>query len=410
MDRLALYDGEKVKKTPFGSGQRFGEEEKKEVLEALEANTLMYCFGTKTKRMEQKMCKIYGVKHAIACSSGTASIHAAIAALGIGPGDEVLVPAITDMGSVIGVLYQNAIPIFLDVDGDTFNIDIDDIEKKITERTKAIIVVHHMGYPCDMDRILEIARKHEIKVVEDCAQAWHARYGDNFVGTMGDVGCFSFNDYKHLSTGEGGLCITNDTKLAENIRLYTDKGYYRDGSGRKSSFLAPNYRISEICSAVAIGQLSKLDGIVERRRAIALELDRVIGGIKGLYPARIPEKGMGSYWKYLFRFDASEFGTPREEFLKALQAEGIECGGSHIPVPVYKYEIFENLTAFSKSNYPFKSMDLNSDYSYDEPCCPKSQKTLDDMVVIPITEFYTDDDVKDICLALRKIATYYLYE
>lgn len=407
MEQLAVFGGQRTKETPFAEGRRFTDEEKREVLEALDANTLFYRYGEKTKKMEKKMCELYGTKHAVATSSGSAAVHTAVAALGIGPGDEVLVPAITDMGSVIGILYQLAIPVFLDIDPNTYNLEIQDIERKISSRTKAILVVHYMGYPCDMAAIIEIAERYNLKVIEDCAQAWHARYRGKPVGTMGDVGCFSFNDFKHLSTGEGGICITNDGETAERIRLYTDKGYYRDGSGRKSEFLAPNYRISEICSAVAIGQLGKVTRIAERRNEIGTVLNSALNGIKGLYPMKVAEGAYCSYWFYLLRFEEEEFGISRDDFLKALEAEGIPCGGAHIATPLYDYGVFKNRNAFPGTNFPFECRDINADYSYQEPHCPNSQPLLDKSVIIRISEFYSDEDVGDIYRAIHKISRYY---
>lgn len=407
MEELALYGGVKAKSTPFTSGRRFTDEEIREVTEILQGNTLFYHYGGKTAKMEQKMCGMYGVKHAIACSSGSATIHCAVAALGLGPGHEVLVPAVTDAGSVIGVLYQGAIPVFLDMDQNTFNLDINDIEGKITDRTKAIIAVHYMGNPLDMDRILAIARKYNLFVIEDCAQSWHARYKGRLVGTFGDVGCFSLNDFKHIGTGEGGLCITDDPEVAGRLRLYTDKCYYRDGSNRYCDFLAPNYRISELCSAVAIAQMDKLEYITQRRNQIAQKLNKTLEEIKGLYPMQVQDGSFCSYWFYMARLEEKEFGVSRNEFLKIMRAEGIPCGGGHTPTPLYDYGLFKNLNAFAGTHYPFKSKDFNSDYSYEKTNCPNSQLYLDKTVIVTINEFYSDEDVEDICRAFKKVACYF---
>ena len=407
-EELALFGGNKVKQTPFKSGRKFTEDEVREVTEVLQGNSLFYRNGGKTKKMENIMQELYGVKHAIAASSGTASVHCAVAALGIGPGHEVLVPAITDMGTVIGVLYQGAIPVFIDTDNDSFNFDINDFEKKITKRTKAIIVVHYMGNPCDMVAIIAIAKKHNIYVIEDCAQSPHARYKGKLVGTMGDIGLFSFNDFKHMSIGEGGLCITDNDELAKKIRLYTDKAYCREnGTVCFSEFLAPNYRISELCSAVAVAQLGKLDFLTKRRNEIARLINKAVENTKGFYPMSVRDDSFCSYWFYLARVEESELGVSRDEFVEALNAEGIPCSGSHTPTPIYDYGIFKNLNAFPGTDYPFKSTDFNNDYSYDDPDCPKAQPLLDKTIKIQINEFYSDDDVKDICKALVKITDYY---
>ena len=405
---LALLGGPKVKAVPFTTGKRFTENEVREVTEVLQGNSLFYANGGKTSKLEAKMCRMYGSKYAIASSSGTAGIHCAVAALGIGPGHEVLVPAVTDMGSVIGILYQGAIPVFVDVDMDTFNFDISDFEKKITKRTKAVQVVHYMGNPCDMDEILRIARENNIFVIEDCAQSAYARYNGKLVGTMGDIGCFSINDFKHISSGEGGICITNDAQLASKIRLYSDKAYDRESESVKfSEFLAPNYRISELCSAIAVAQLDKLDLLVARRNHIAQAISNAIADVNGIYPMQVKEGSFCSYWYYLIRLEENEFGASRDIFVEALNAEGIPCSGSHTPVPVYEYGVFKNLNAFPGSKYPFISKDLDNNYSYENPDCPNAQKLLDKTVKIVISEFYSDGDTEDICKAIQKIAKYY---
>ena len=406
MEKLAIHGGPKLKKTPFAQGRRFGDAEINELTEILQGNTLFYRYGDKTAKMERRMKELYGVEYAIACSSGSASIHCAVAALGIGPGDEVLVPSVTDMGSVIGILYQGAIPVFLDMDmiTESFNFDLNDIEGKITGRTKALLVVHHMGNPCDMDKIMEIAERRNLFVIEDCAQSWHARHKGKLVGTMGDVGCFSLNDFKLISTGEGGLCVTNNELLAERIRLYTDKCYYRDGSGRMGDFLAPNYRISELCSAVGYAQMGKLEWITQSRNRMARKIDETVTGIKGLYPMRVGEGSFCSYWFYLVRIDEDEFGISRDDFVEIMNAEGVPCGGSHTPTPLYDYNVFKILNAFEGTQYPFKSKDFASDYSYENPNCPNSQPFLDKTIIITLDEFYSEEDVADICAVFTKIA------
>ena len=405
---LALLGGPKVKTVPFATGKRFSEEEVREVTEALQGNSLFYANGGKTNKLEAKMCSMYGSKYAVASSSGTAGVHCAVAALDIGPGHEVLVPSVTDMGSLIGILYQGAIPVFVDVDMDTFNIDIDDFERKISKRTKAVMVVHYMGNPCEMDKILRIARENDIFVIEDCAQSPHARYDGKLVGTMGDIGCFSINDFKIISSGEGGLCITNDAMIASKMRLYSDKAYDRESKPVKfSEFLAPNYRISELCSAVAVAQLEKLDRLTARRNSIAQTINQAVESIKGIYPMQVKKGSFCSYWFYLFRLEEYTFGVSRDSFVDALNAEGIPCSGSHTPVPVYEYGVFKNLNAFPGSKYPFVSKDLENNYSYDNPECPNTQKLLDKTVKIVINEFYSDEDIQDICKAIHKIANYY---
>ncbi|MCL2527541.1 MAG: DegT/DnrJ/EryC1/StrS family aminotransferase [Defluviitaleaceae bacterium] len=405
---LALYGGPKSKTTPFATGKRFTSEEVNEVTELLQGNSLFYRNGGKTAKMEERMCELYCMQYAVACSSGTAAVHIAVAALGIGPGDEVLMPAITDMGSIIGVLYQGAIPIFLDMDQDTFNFDINDLEKKITPKTKAIMVVHYMGNPCNMDAIMDMAGKHNLYVIEDCAQSPHARHKGKLVGTMGHIGCFSFNDIKHVSTGDGGICITNDANLAGQMRMYTDKAYCRKTPVVKfSEFLAPNYRISDLCSAVGYAQLGKLDALTKRRHYIAQAINKTMESIDGLNPMQVSEGSFCSYWFYLARLEEDEIGVSRNEFVEAMNGEGIPVNGSHTPTPVYDYGVFKNLNAFPGTGYPFVSKDFDSNYSYKNTDCPNAQPLLDKTVIIRINEFFSDQDIADICKALEKVAKYY---
>ncbi len=186
------------------------------------------------------------MKHAVAGSSCTAVIHAAVAALGIEPGDEVITSPITDAGSVIGVLYQHGIPVFADVDPGTYTITADTIAAKITPRTRGIVAVHLWGNPCPMDEILQLARARNLWVIEDCAQAIWARYNGKLVGTMADAGAFSFNEFKHLACGDGGVVVTNNEETYRRCHLYADKAYDRLGGQRAPEFLAPNYRMTEL--------------------------------------------------------------------------------------------------------------------------------------------------------------------
>ena len=188
MSKLALLGGEKTKKTPYGSGKRFGDEELRYLKEALDQNTLFYWSGNKARQFCERFSDMYGMKHCVTTSSGTASIHVALGALGITAGDEVITSPVTDMGSIIGILYQNAIPIFADLDPHTYNLDPKSVEEKITDKTKAIVVVHLAGNAADMDAIMDIARKHNVRVIEDCAQSYLTYYKGKLVGTIGDIG------------------------------------------------------------------------------------------------------------------------------------------------------------------------------------------------------------------------------
>jgi len=253
-EKLAIDGGPKAKPTPYGTGRRFGLEEARELLEALDQNTLFYVHGNKVKTFVREFADLYGVNYAVATSSGTGAIHVALGAAGVSVGDEVITSPITDMGTLIGILYQNAVPVFADLEPYSYNMSPEAVAACVTDRTKAILVVHLAGNPADMDPIMEIARTHGLTVIEDCAQSALARYRGRYVGTIGDFGAFSTNDYKHISTGDGGVVLVNgDEATFHRTHMFADKNYNRFGETVRGTipYLAPNYRMTELQGAVS---------------------------------------------------------------------------------------------------------------------------------------------------------------
>lgn len=405
MEKIALYGGEKTKTTPYGTGKRFGAEEIALVTEALEQNTLFYWKGKMTKRFCAKFADMYGAKYCAASSSGTASIHVALGACGIGCGDEVITSPITDMGSVIGILYQNAIPVFADLDPHTYNMTPESVEAKITDKTKAIIVVHLAGNAAEVDKIVEVAKKHNIYVIEDCAQAYCCEYKGKYVGIFGDIGCFSLNDFKHISAGDGGMIITDNEELYHNAVMFADKNYNRFGAdvAKNVTNLAPNYRMNELTAAVAIAQLDKVEDICARRNAFCEELNREIESIPGISAHKITDGCKSSWWFYLLRVNEEELGADNEEFAKALRAEGINAYAGYLPSCVYQYDMFKNKTIYpGNSQYPF-----DGSYEYKDGDCPVAEEILDTCIKLHITEFYNKQDLEDTIKAIKKTAQYY---
>lgn len=404
---LAIHGGSKVKTTPFGTGKRFGTEEANELLEALEQNTLFYHFGKKVKQFLHDFNEIYGVKYSVATSSGTAAIHVALGAAGVTVGDEVITSPITDQGTLVGILYQNAIPVFADLDPHTYNLDPESIEARITKRTKAIVVVHLAGNPCDMDPIMEIAQKHNLKVIEDCAQSYLTRYKGKLVGTIGDYGCFSTNDFKHISTGDGGMVTINSGSEADYhiTHAFADKNYQRFGQDvvRDLSYLAPNYRMTELQGAVGIAQLKKMPWICEQRHQFGDRITEGIRDLAGISAHQITPGGWGSYWFYMLRVDESKLSCTRNEFSAALAAEGISNGAGYIAQVVYMQKMFQNKQAYLNSHFPFEL----SDVSYEEGLCPVAEQILSTAIRIPVSEFYTEQDAEDIISGIRKVAEFY---
>lgn len=406
-NRLAIHGGPKVKTTPFGTGKRFGLEEAKELMEALEQNTLFYHHGQKVKQFLHDFNQLYGVKYSAATSSGTAAIHVALGAAGVTVGDEVITSPITDQGTLIGILYQNAIPVFADLDPHTYNLDPTSVEARITPRTKAIVVVHLAGNPCDMDPIMEIARKHHLKVIEDCAQSYLCRYKGRLAGTIGDYGCFSTNDFKHISTGDGGIVTVNSGE-EEDFRVvhaFADKNYQRFAGQtmRDLSYLAPNYRMTELQGAVGIAQLKKLPWICEKRHQYGERITEGIRDLPGIEPHGVTEGGWCSYWFYMFRVNETALGCTRDEFTRALAAEGIPAHPGYIPEVVYMNPLFQKRQAYLNSHFPFEL----SEVSYRRGLCPTAEQILRTAVRIGISEFFTTEDVEDIIRGIRKVAAYY---
>ena len=404
---LALNGGPKAKQHPYAQGKRFGDEELEMLKSALDQGTLFYAAGSQVKDFCREFAAMLGVRHCIPTSSGTAAIHVALGALGVSPGDEVITAPITDQGTIIGILFQGALPVFCDIEYDTFSFDLKHLEKCITDRTKAVIPVHLSGSPNDLDPIIEVARKHEIPVVEDCAQAYLADYKGRPVGAIGDIGCFSLNDWKHISGGDGGMVVTDDDELARLAALFADKWYDRSGGERSLAYLAPNYRMSELVGAVGRAQLKKLEGIVEGRRSVAARWDRAVRNVRGLHPARPPEGCRSSYWFYPLRVEKEEMGCDRDTFVKALNAEGIPCYGPYVPRPKYLEPLFTERHAFFRTSCPFDCQYASRRIEYKPGLCPKAEHLIESTLVVPCKEWFGEEDAEETAAAIEKVGRFY---
>lgn len=404
---LAIKGGQPVKTTPFGAGQRFGLEEATQVLEALQQNTLFYHFGNKVKTFLNDFNELYGVPYSVAASSGTAALHIAMGAAGVTVGDEVITSPITDQGTLIGILYQNAIPVFADLDPYTYGMDPASIEARITERTKAIVVVHLAGNASDMDAIMDIARRHKLKVIEDCAQSYLTRYKGRLVGTFGDYGCFSTNDFKHISTGDGGIVTVNsgDEQDYRTTHAFADKNFQRfeDAVLKELHYLAPNYRMTELQGAVGIAQLKKLPWICSVRQRYGDQLTTELRGLPGIAVHEVKPEIECTYWFYMLRLRLEELTCTREAFCAALAAEGVPNMMGYIPAVMYKQPMFQKRQAYLGSHFPFELTGA----TYEEGLCPVAEDILATAVRLPIHEFYTPQDMAETAAAIRKVASYY---
>ncbi|MBI2193797.1 MAG: DegT/DnrJ/EryC1/StrS family aminotransferase [Planctomycetes bacterium] len=401
-EKLALDGGQPVRTGPFPRRTPFGDREIELVTEAIRSQNLFGPSGRMVSEFERRFAALYGLQHAAASSSGTAAIHVAVGTINPDPGDEIITAPITDLGSVVPILYQTAVPVFADVDG-TYTMDPEDVERKITRRTKAILVVHLFGNPCDMDAMLDISKRHGIPLIEDCSQAHLTAYRGRLVGTMGDLGAFSLQQSKHLTTGDGGMTVTRRGEWAERMRLFVDKAWTRKpGWGpRTYLFLSPNYRMTELQGAVGIAQCERVQGVVRRRNELGSLLSRLIEGIRGVHAPPVTPGGVHTYWSYPLRVTRWK----PETFAKALQAEGVPASGGYIGKPIFLCaDALCRWETFGRSGFPFTSPYVDGRRVYDESLCPRAQEALDHMVNLPVHESLADEDVKDMARAVQKVS------
>jgi len=402
-ETLAVRGGKPVRSTPFPRRAPFGEREIELVTQAIRSQDLFCYSGTMCKELEKRFAGFYGASHAVASSSGTAAIHIAIGALNPDPGDEIITAPITDGGTVVPILYQGAIPVFAEVDS-SYCMDPADVERKITSRTRAILVVHLFGNPCDMDAMTDIAKRHGVALIEDCSQAHCTSYRGKLLGQFGDIAAFSLQQSKHMTTGDGGMTITSRENLARRMMLFSDKGWARKpGWGaRVYELLAPNYRMTELQGAVGLAQLDKVRAVVERRNELGSLLTRRIAGVKGIRPAPLTPGGKHSYWLYALgmeSFDALEFA-------KALSAEGVPAGAGYIGDPIYLClaPLMDRRT-FGRSAWPLEGAGGHAPVEYRRGLCPRTEEALRRMVTLGIHEGYSEADVEDMAAAIAKVAS-----
>ena len=386
------------------SGRDLGDDEIVNLVAAIESGTLTSTKGSFVKKLEQRFSDHLGANHVYACSSGTAALHTALAAIDPEPGDEVVTTSITDMGALTPILYQSAIPVFADVDPKTYNVTAETIEAALSPRTRAIMVTHLFGNPAKMGEIMELARSKKIPVIEDCAQAFGAQVEGVPVGTLGDIGCFSLQQGKHITTGEGGLVSTNDADYARRMFLFINKAWGYGDSNPDHYFLALNYRMNELAGAVAVAQLEKLHEFVQRRQKIAAELSKGLAGIVGL---EIPYHDAGvehTYWKYSLRVDSSAFEGGMDELAKQLREQNIFCAPRYIQKPAFECQVIRDQCTFGKSRFPFNLARPEAvDYSREK--FPGTYEALASVLVLPLNERYTSAHVQYVVNSIREVAT-----
>ncbi len=382
------------------SGRTLAAEELALLSEVIQSGTLTSTKGTFVKSFESEFARLLGLKQAIACASGTAAIHAAIAAVDPNPGEEIVTSPITDMGALSPILYQGAIPVFADVDEKTYNVTASTIEACLSERTRAIVVTHLFGNPCEMGEIMEVARGRNLPVIEDCAQAFLARHQGRLVGTIGTIGCFSLQQGKHITTGEGGIVVTNDEALARRMFLFINKAWGYGDADPDHYFLALNYRLSELQGAVALAQLPKLHSVVERRIAMAHKLTARLRGLRGLETPHLNPANVHTYWKYCLQVDRELISGGANGVARLLKEQGIASAPRYIQKPAFMCEVFQQQRTFGTSGYPF-TLARTEALNYERARFKGTFEALESVLVLPWNENYEDKHINYIADAVQ---------
>lgn len=395
MERRGAAIPVKLPSDQDASGRTLGREELELLESVIRSGVLISTKGTFVRRLEELLAMRFGVRHAVACSSGTAAIHAAIAALDPEPGDEIVTSPITDMGAITPILYQGAVPVFADVDRRSFTITAKSIERCLSSRTRAIVVTHLFGCPAEMGPILRLADERGVPVIEDSAQAYLAASEGALVGTLGAVGCFSLQQGKHVTTGEGGVVITDDDRLARRIRLFVNKAWDYESSEPDHMFLALNYRMTELQGAVGVAQAAKIDASVERRVATAARLSERLRGVAGLTPPWIPPESVHSFWKYCVRIDSTVVPGGPVALAEALRERGVASAPNYIKKPAFQCRVVREQKTFGASRYPF-TLARPEAVDYAPERFPGTFDSLREMLVLPWNERYTAEHVEAI--------------
>ena len=374
------------------TGRTLGEEEIQLLAEAIRSGTLTSTKGEFVKRLESRWSQLHESFAAHACASGSAAIHCAIAAIDPEPGDEIITSPITDMGAITPILYQGAIPVFADVDPSTCNVTRKSVEAAISDRTRAVVVTHLFGNPCEVAAIVDLCRPRGIAVIEDCAQSFLARHQGRTVGTIGDIGCFSLQQGKHITTGEGGLVLSNHADYARRMFLFINKAWGYGDAQPDHYFLALNYRMTELQGAVAVAQLDKLQDVVDQRVSMAADLTAALAGVPGIETPIVADGDLHTYWKYCLHVDAAEIPGGTVKLGAALKQRGIFSAPRYIQKPAFACAVIEKQRTFGKSRFPF-TLARPEAIDYSRERFPGAYAGLDSILVLPWNERYQAEHV-----------------
>jgi perosamine synthetase len=398
----ALLGGQPVRREPFPSWPRVQAIDEENWSEVLHKGKWCRLDGNYAQRFEETWARTLGAKYCLATSSGTTALLTSLNALDIGPGDEVIVPPYTFVATVNVVLLQHALPVFVDTDPETFQIDAAKIEAALTPRTKCLLPVHLGGSPVNMDLLLSIARTHNLPVLEDACQAHLAEWKHQKVSTLGDLGCFSFQASKNLNSGEGGAILSNNAELIRACESFHNNGRGETAAGFSYVRNGCNHRMTEFQAALLLAQWTRLEEQSRRREQNAAYLTEMIEKIPGITPARTYQGcTRNAYHLYMFRYDQAQFsGLPRSRFLKALEAEGIPCSGGYTPL---NKEPFLSKTLDSRAYQKIYTAAEIADYKARNHC-PENDRLCEQAVWFFQTMLLgTRQDMEQIAEAVVKI-------
>lgn len=416
MSKLALLGGRPVRRKPFPPYRTLDQRERQAVLRVLKSGVLSKFLGVfhpdfhggeQVQQFEQEWAKRFQVPYAVTTNSATTGLYAAIGALGIGPGDEVIVSPYTMSASASCVLAYNAIPVFVDVQPDTFCLDPDKLESAITPHTRAVVVVHLFGHPASMEAILRICRRRHLALIEDCAQAVGATYCSQPVGTLGDIGVFSLNYHKIIHAGEGGVIVTRSEELATRLRLIRNHGeavVEHLPTINIVNTLGWNFRLTEMQAAIGLAQLGKLPGLIEARVKLADYLSGRLKAFEGLHPPKVSPGCSHVFYVYPLRYEEETVGMSRNLFVQAMQAEGIPLSQGY-QKPLYLLPLYQQKVVYGAQGCPFTCGLYKGQVDYRKGLCQTAERLYERELIYhalcrPPLRFA---DMDDILRAVEKV-------
>jgi dTDP-4-amino-4,6-dideoxygalactose transaminase len=426
MPKLAINGGLKVREEKFPAYCTVGEEEQNAIARVIKSGCLsrfLGCWhedflgGPEVRAFEEEWAAFFGVKNAIAVNSATSGLYCAVGAAGIGPGDEVIVSPYTMAASAIAPLIYNAIPVFADIEEDYFCLDPASIEERITERTKAIIVVDIFGLPYDSERINAIARKNNLLVIEDCAQAPGVRHTGKYAGALGDMGIFSLNYHKHIHTGEGGVVVTDNDDLAERVRLirnHAESVVEAKGASTLVNMLGFNYRMTEVEASIGREQLKKLPVLLKQRQENVSYISKLLAEIPCLEPAKTRPGCEHAFYVHPLKYDALISGVHRDRFVEAVRAElppimlreteGVKVGSGYVK-PIYLQPMFQQRIAYGAAGCPWSCEQYQGNVNYERGICPVTERMHFDQLITHelMRPPMTTSDLDDAVSAFKKV-------